>query len=275
MSHCYKYILLTTILLFFYGAAWPDTLILKNETVLVGKVKKKQENSIIFKNSYGAFVVKRDLISKLYETNSYREDIAIRKKLGLNFNAGDIRKNYREGTKKLTKSEEKRLVVSRGKETVKAEKFNSIRIEPIFTYTLGELNSSIPYGYGALLSYSRSFETVSILSLFFKGGYIYHSSDPYELAVSTAAAGPGFTLPLTRSGKNLLTGAVTAGASYMNISNETEEATTWSFTTITHIGYEYSFQSFGTFINIFHLYVYDKDVFFHSLGVSAGLNIKF
>ncbi len=254
-----------------------DTLILKNETVLVGKVKGKYEDRIIFKNSYGAFNVSRDQIKKLYETKSYKEDITIRKKLGLNFNALDIRKNYSEGDKSLTPSEVKKLKA--GTETRKTEKEttrrNRIQIEPVFTKTMGELGSSIPYGYGALLSYSRDFESLPFFNIYLRGGYIYHNNAPYKLGIATTLGGPGFSAPVKGSLNHWITGSVTAGASYMNISNETDKADTISFTTFSHLGYEYRMNRTGFFINICHLYVYDKDVFFHSAGLSAGLIIKF
>ncbi len=69
-----------------------DTLILKDGTVMVGKIRVKTSKSVIFKNYYGVFRVKKRLIRKAYITKKYTTDIAIHKKLGRNYDVKAIKK---------------------------------------------------------------------------------------------------------------------------------------------------------------------------------------
>jgi hypothetical protein len=264
-----------------------DTLILKNGTLLVGKVKNESASDIVFKNTYGAFNVKRSEISNLYITKSYEEDITVRKKLGMDFDLEEIRKNYAAGQKELTEKE-KTLIV-KNKTTGREEKIKSgdmkfsgkIFIEGSGFASIGELKDSIPYGFAGFGGieageYYINNGNRNYLIPWFRAeaGYIRYSGDDASLAGFTGGAGPLWIIPVSDDSRNNMRFALEPGVSSFSVKYKDEKASTFTFTLHSILGYEYSFDYVSVFINLRFMYVYDKDVLFNSAGLSAGVSGK-
>lgn len=268
------------IILFFvpFGAE-SDTLILKNGTLLVGKVKNSSDKSIIFKNYYGAFTVNREEIEKLYLTRTYKEDISLRKKMGMDFSVEDIKKNYEAGEKNLTEQEAAKL-----KTEVKSDSESPIRrggaitIEGGWFYTAGEVNGVIPYGYGVFTAYEQGLDFITggrylfMPGLRIECGYLYYSSGDASLKGPTGSLGPVWLSPVPGGSIRF---SLQPGASGFDVKNGNHSASTFTFTFNSILGYEYTFKDASIFINARYVYVYDKDVFFSSAGVTAGFSYRF
>lgn len=255
-----------------------DTLILKNGTLLVGKVKSSSDKSIVFKNYYGAFTVSRAEIEKLYVTKTYNEDISLRQKMGMDFSVEDIKKNYEAGEKKLTEQEEAKLKTE-VKEPAESplRSGGSIFIEGGWFYSTGEVHDAIPYGYGGFAAYEQGLDFITggryLLMPGFRieCGYLYYSSGDASMKGITGSAGPVWLFPVT--GGNIRF-SMQPGASGLDVENDDLSESTFTFTFHSILGYEYLFSSASIFINAHYLYVYDKDVFFSSIGINAGFSYK-
>lgn len=257
---------------------YSDTLILKNGTLLVGKVKSSGEKSIVFKNYYGAFTVNRLEIDRLYITKTYKEDISLRKKMGMDFSVEDIKKNYEAGEKKLTEQEVAKLQTELKKDTTdRMRRGGSVYIEGGWFSVTGEVRDAIPSGYGGFAAYEQGLDFFTgggyllMPGLRFECGYLYYSSGDAAMKGPTASLGPVWLLPVP--GGNIRI-TLQPGASSFDVENGDLSVSTFTFTFNSILGYEYKFSDASIFINARYIYVYDKDVFFSSAGVTAGFSHK-
>lgn len=255
-----------------------DTIILKDGTFLVGKVKMESSDTIVFKNSYGAFTIKRVEITSLYITKSYREDIAIRRKLGLDFNEAEIRSNYSAGQEELTEKE-KALVIEEKGAGIDSSWRGRIFLDAAGLVSMGELNDSIPYGYMIMCGLETGYDYMGKKSRNFmipwiraEAGYMCFSKGEASLAGFTGGAGPLWIFPVSADFRHSLRFALEPGFSSLIIESGDESASTLTFTFHGVMGYEYSFDSFSLFLNLRYVYVYDRDVLFHNAGISAGIS---
>lgn len=258
----------------------PDTIILRDGTFLVGKVKGESSDSIVFKNSYGAFNINRREITSLYITKSYREDIAIRRKLGLDFNEAEIRSNYSAGQEELTEKE-MALVAEHKTEMRDSALRGKIFIDAAGLLSMGELKDSIPYGYMIMCGVETGYDYVGKNKRNFmipwiraEAGYMSFSKGEASLSGFTAGAGPLWIFPVSADLRHNLRFALEPGFSSLSIENGDERASTFTFTFYGMAGYEYSFDSVSFFVNFRYVYLYDRDVLFHNAGVSAGISAR-
>lgn len=253
-----------------------DTLILKSGTLLVGKVKSSSEESIIFKNYYGAFNVKRGDIDKLYVTKSYKEDIALRKKMGMDFSEQDIKRNYEAGEKKLTEQEEEKLKPDKRSEAP-LRSGGSLSAEGGWLSSYGEVRDTLPYGFCGFIAYEQGLDFIAggrypfMPGLRAEGGYLYYNSGDASMQGFTGSMGPVWLFPVTGGNVRF---SIQPGVSTLDIENGELSASTFTFTLHSILGYEYTFSDASIFINARFLYLYDKDVFFNSAGLSAGFSFK-
>lgn len=257
---------------------YSDTVILKNGTLLVGKVKSESAGHIVFKNSYGAFTVIRKDITKLYITGSYKEDIAIRKKLGMDFSEEDIKNNYTAGQAGLTEKE-RTLVEPDSAAGPDLEADLKFFAEGGGLASAGELRRAIPYGFSFFAGLEvNAFNTESAERNYYipwlraGAGYIAFSRDDSSLEGFTSGAGPLWIFPLPGKRQHNIRFSAEPGISGFRIRDGGESATTFTFTFHSVLGYEYSFSSVSVFINFRYMYVYDRDVVFNSAGLSAGVS---
>jgi hypothetical protein len=271
---------LAVFILLIPSALKSDTIILNDGTFLVGKVKSDSSKTIVFKNSYGAFTIKREDISALYVTKSYKEDIAVRKKLGLDFDEDEIKKNYSAGQKELT-VEEKILIKKDEVKDSKQGVSGWIFLEGAGMASSGELKDVIPYGYGGFagVEIGETYIGNSGRNYFIpwfraEAGFLTYSKGDASLSGFTGGGGPLWLFPLSGSGRDNIRLSLEPGISSIQIENGDADASTLTFTFHSILGYEYSFDYVSLFINLRYMYVYDKDVFYNSMGVSAGVSAR-
>ncbi len=254
-----------------------DTLILKNGSLLVGKVKKSSERSLVFKNYYGAFNVRREEIDKLYITGTYREDIALRKRMGMDFSEEDIKRNYEAGEKKLTPVEEKKLKSGTDEQKEAPWTGGSLFLEGGWFSSYGDVRNTLPYGYGGFIAYEQGVDFITgerymlMPGLRVEAGYLYFAKGEALMKGFTGSLGPVWIIPAP--GGNFRC-SMQPGASSLDIENGELAASSFTFTFYSIFGYEYTFTNASIFINARYLYVYDRDVFYSGAGVTAGVSVK-
>ncbi len=253
-----------------------DTIILKNGTLLVGKVKRENSKIILFKNYYGEFKIPAKQIKQLFKTANYEEDIEIRKKMGKDFDENEIRKNYEAGLKDIKNQKE---------DEKKPEKplwgGGKIFLTGIFNYIFGDLNGSIPYGYGGFLAYDQGPDLLTggrrlpwIPGMRIEGGYLYFNKGDESLSSITISAGPLWQFFLNDGKWGIIGFSVQPGISLLTIKNINETADSNTFTLHSTLGYEYPFGRISLIVQARYMYIFDKDVLFNSAGVSAGVAFK-
>ncbi len=278
---CGKNFIVITIVMFFFtlifcSGIYGDTLILKSGTLLVGKVKSSTGQSIVFKNYYGVFNINRRNIKKLYITKTYKEDILLRETMGLDFSIEDIKKNYEAGVKMLTARELEKI------KTLEEEKASlhcggNIFIEGGWLATIGDVRKTLPYGYGGFLAYEQDLDFITggkyllMPGLRLEGGYLSYNKDETSMKGFTGALGPVWLFPAPGGAIRF---SIQPGASKFNAENGDLRGSTFTFTLHNILGYEYNFSGTSIFINLRYLYVYDRDVFFSSAGITAGFSYK-
>jgi len=272
--------ILTLIILLIPGILKADTIILNNGTLLVGKVKSEFKASIVFKNTYGAFAIQRDDITALYVTKSYKEDIAVRKKLGMDFDEKEIKNNYEAGQKELTEKE-KTLVAEEKVKNVQPGISGKIFLEGAGMASYGELEDAIPYGYVGFAGFETGESYIdnpgrNYMIPWFRAeaGYMTFSKGDLSFSGFTGGAGPLWSFPVSDDCRNNIRLSLEPGISSLRIENGETTASSLTFTFHSILGYEYSFDKFSVFINLRYMYVYDKDIFYNSAGVSAGVSVK-
>lgn len=268
-------------LLFFISELSPllifaDTIILNNGTLLVGKVKEEKASMILFKNYYGKFNISREQIKQLYKTTSYQEDIDIRKKMGKDFDEEEIRKNYEAGLKKIETDPE---IAPKKKKPVWGG--GSLFLSGAFYYVLGDLNDPIPYGYGGFLSYDQGPDYLTggtgrpwIPGFRIEGGYLYFKKGDERLSSISLSAGPLWRFHLKRGKWGIISFSLQPGISLLTIEDTNESRNSNTFTMQSTLGYEYPLGRVSLLLLARHMYVYDRDVLFHSAGVSAGVAFR-
>lgn len=280
-------IILMIYLLMVPSAIKSDTLIMNNGTLLVGKVKRESSLTIVFKNTYGAFTVRRSDITALYITGSYEEDISIRKKLGMDFDVEEIKKNYAAGQKDLTEKEKTLIAKEKTSELSNVSKNTGLDltgkffIESAGIASLGRLRDSIPYGYGGFTGLEAGEKYIDnpgrnsfIPMLRAEAGYLRFEKSDALLSGYTAGVGPLWVFPVSDDSRGNIRFSAEPGISSFSIKKGEVSDSTITFTFHSILGYEYSFDYVSIFLNLRYLYVYDKDVLFNSAGVSAGVSGK-
>ena len=146
---------------------------------------------------------------------------------------------------------------------------------------MGELKDSIPYGYMIMCGLETGYDYSGKSSRNFmipwlraEAGYMGFSKSDALLAGFTGGAGPLWIYPVSADFRHNLRFALEPGFSSLSIENGDESAATFTFTFHGMMGYEYSFDKVSIFVNLRYVYVYDRDVLFHSAGVSAGLSSR-
>jgi len=257
------------------AVSFADTIILKNGTLLVGKIKVKNNKTIVFKNYYGDFQISREQIKELFETDSYVDDIKIRKRLGIDFDEGDIRKNYEAGLKKSTIKEKKETKLND-----QSWRGGKILLSGNYYYVLGDLNEPIPFGFGAMLACDQGLDRLAGYKRHFwmpgiriEGGYFYFSRSDNTLSGITVSAGPLWQYGLGKGYWGTIGFSIQPGMSFLSIKEPGESVKSNTFTLHSTLGYEYPLGRISLFFMTRYMYIYDRDVVFNSIGVSAGVAV--
>src|SRR3990172_11448829 len=122
-----------------------DTIKLIDGSILVGKIVKESTDSMIFSNAYGSFKIKLSNIIDINRTNDYTEDIDNLRKMGVNVNEGEIKRNVEAGQgKKLhLESVSKEIKGKAGNQWVQGR----ISVSGSYFYVPGGIGGRLPWGY--------------------------------------------------------------------------------------------------------------------------------
>lgn len=257
---------LFVIIPYLYASA--DIVSLSDGSVMNGKIIENTDSELIFVNSYGTFKIEKVKIAKYAETTSYKEDLAIRKQMGLKADEETVKRNYLAGEAE--------------KEKIEAKK-NSARISlNIFgSYTFGDLNEVLPLGYGFTIDYEhnlfKSYDLYTIPWIRLEGGYTIYKKDTCRVNGYNISAGPMWLIPLYKDLDLKLIVSVLPGISFLDIDRESTgyKANSNTFTLNSLIGVEIPYGRYGFSLLGRYSYIYDKDVSFNNLGIAAGLSYLF
>lgn len=251
-----------------YNYVSADIVSLSDGSVMNGKVIENSEKEITLVNFYGTFKISKTKIIKLVETASYKEDMEIRKQMGLKTDEESIKRDYMAGEAEKEKKDAKK---------------NSARISISGSrnYTLGKLNSVLPSGYGFTVDYDhnllRSYERDYIPWMRLEGGYSMYKKDSCKVTGYNISAGPVLLFPVMYKFEIKLVLSILPGISFLNIENNSTDYKTGSntFTLNSLAGVEIPYGRYGFIFIGRYTYIYDKDVSLNNLGISAGLSYSF
>ncbi|MCP4130238.1 MAG: hypothetical protein GY754_04585 [bacterium] len=272
------------------GHIFADTVSLKNGTLLVGKVTNLNEQEFIFRNYFGVFKVQRGEIKDMYITNDYKEDIAIFKKLGIEYNEEDIKKNYQAG---LETSEDPYLetldVLRSWKEAQKKDLnrfyyyagWNSFRFSLSGTYMVvnGELGSVFQKGFSTIAAVDKGLDFIAgnsrhfwMPGFRFEAAFHYYQGDSAGFQGFSCSGGPVWIMPPFKKGWGNAVVSLLPGASFLSIEDNdyVSQSSTFSFNALA--GYEYYIKGFTVFVHGRYMYIYDKDVSLNGLGAAIGVS---
>ncbi|MBN2160673.1 MAG: hypothetical protein JW807_14890 [Spirochaetes bacterium] len=303
-------VLFVTIALMAGTAAWADTVILFQGSVLVGKIIEEDDRAIIMKNYYGKFKVKKIKIDNIYKTNSYEEDIALHKKMRLPLDEEQIIRNYnagaeieevttaeegedksRQATEDTQEDKKKGLKVSTvDKEQPGGDKWTSGRLtfSGFFQFTLMSRDSTHPYGMGGYFAFDQGLDFMSggrhpmIPGLRFEGGYINFRNSKFKIYGATAAAGLMWAWPSMKNSWGCFTLGLLPGASYVitrirsSIPAQGDlKGRSINFTPQAIFGYQKSWGVFSLFVQARGMYIMGYSGWDHlSVGAEAGIGFN-
>ncbi len=248
-----------------------DTVSLEDGTVLVGKVIKNDSSEIVFKNSYGVFTLREELICRLYVTDSYNEDIEINRELGQRFDEEEIKRDYLAGTEGLNYKFAAKSMPKR------------ISIFGTSMSAMGKYSDVIPYGFGFFASYEQSLDSMIDSKFYFwmpgirlEAGYMLYEKDLTKLAVTPLSAGPVWLLPFVKNRWGNVIVSLLFGVSLMKVTNDNTgyNSNTSTFTMQSIIGYEYSFGRTVVFIHARYMHIYDANISLNSFGGEFGVGYR-
>ncbi len=275
-----KIILSLAAVMILISALNADTILLSDGTYLVGKIVQWDAYHIIFKNSHGAFAIKKKQLVKLYITGSQLEDIELNKTLGNVIKDEDIINHYLAGMEGMPPGGIDKEDVESG---IKNEDLNKkIRVFFSYYYVMGPLSGVIPSGWGGSVGYSQSINGILPEGaafwaplLYVESEYVLFSGENSKVDDISLYAGPRWEMKY-RGGKwgSLFIQAL-PGFSYLMIENDDYNASSATFSIKASAGYEYKFGDVIGAFSISYLYVYDKQILLHGAGLSLGAVYKF
>lgn len=270
-----------------------DTVILKDGTLLVGKIRKEGENTIIHSSAFGSFTIESKQVSKAYVTASYEEDILIRKKLGLPVDEdiiNNIRENYTKGESNMAKARkeeaEKKTREKSGNESSKDTGNlwvnGRISLSGSIFYNPGRLSPVIPYGFAGHLAIDQGLDMIlKKRNLFWPGlrietGYHDNRQGGAKLTGFTVSAGFGWALPSMKNSWGNCFLALLPGIAILDIEKGSNryKGRSVTFTAQAILGYQYSWKLVTLFLHFRYLYFYDRDVVFNGIGGELGIGFN-
>lgn len=288
--------------------SFADTISLVDGSVLIGKIVAEKDTYYLLGNSFGTFQVKKKYVKDIYVTRSYREDIAIHKKLGIKVNEEKIKKNYLAGVKQQKAMGYKEDVTVGGgegeedqdkkkkKKKKKRKKwwyygrlglagtyFSTFLSESLPTSMTA--NEVLPDGISAQISYEQGMDDLIKKRHFMMPGFkfeftawMYFSKSLFsdasrEISGNLMNAGVKWTFPDLESWWGCIVLEILPGITFLNIKNRdsNEEAMSYTFSMIMALGYEYQWDIVGLQVHLRYNYILDRKVAFHGFGGTVGV----
>jgi hypothetical protein len=281
-----KTIITCTVILFIGSAglipAYADTVKLIEESILVGKILNEDPEKIIFANSYGTFKINKIYISEIYRTVDYTEDVNIQKRIKTDVNVDEIKRNVDAGLEKQ-KILAKRDLEAKKKETP-GDLWNSgrISVSGTFFYVFGRVAGKLPYGYSGFISLDQGLDMglgrrhPMTPGLRFEAGYLFFRKGSLSISGYTGGGGLMWTMPSMKNRGGCFVLAMMPGISYLDIKNGSADkhAKSLTLTAQAIMGYQVSFGVFSMFFHARYIYIYDRNIFFHSIGGELGFGFN-
>jgi hypothetical protein len=257
-----------------------DTIKLIDGSILVGKIVKESTDSMIFSNAYGSFKIKLSNIIDINRTNDYTEDIDNLRKMGVNVNEGEIKRNVEAGQgKKLhLESVSKEIKGKAGNQWVQGR----ISVSGSYFYVPGGIGGRLPWGYSGHIALDQGLDMIPgkrhpmMPGIRFEGSYLHFNKGSYRISGYSAGGGLMWAMPSMNNKGGCFVFAVMPGASMIEIKNSYagKRARSLTFTGNALAGYQVSFGVFSMFLHARYLYIYDQDVLFHSIGGECGFGFN-
>lgn len=267
-----------------------DTVKLVDGTVLVGKIVKTQKGELIFSNAYGTFTIQAKDITQQYATKNYDEDIQIHRQLGEKINNAaiiQIKKNYIAGVKNKEKIEKENEPKKKKKKKKKKYGGNlwvsgRLSLSGSFYYTIGDINEVLPLGFSGNFALDQGLDMAikkrhpMMPGIRFEFGYLHLEQGTAKISGYMAFTGLIWAFPSMNNSWGNIVLALMPGMSFIDIErvNSNYSVTSNTFSSQIILGYQYSFGVVVLFIHSKYLYIYDKDVLFHSIGFEAGVGFN-
>jgi len=275
-------ILKCIIIIFFYSnPSFADIVTLKDKSVIIGKIITQNKRIITFKNSYGLFKIRRSIITKIFISKDYKDDIKFLSKMGITIDEEAIKKDYFAGygikKKKLAKHKE---IASKKKKDTTPDRWTGGQIAFSGTYysIIGQLKKILTIGYGGQLTFDQGLDGLmdNKRHFWFPGirietDYQYYGKDMAKLSITSASSGPKWLLPLGKNHRGKIVLSVLPGLSYLQVKKWDIEKNSISFSLNSIMGYEYFFEGVSFFIHTRHVSVFDRDVNLNSIGGTIGI----
>jgi hypothetical protein len=277
----YRLTLIFAVIPVLVSILYADTILLSDGTYLVGKVVEWDAYHIIFKNSHGAFAIKKKQLVKLYVTGNQLEDIELNKTLGNVMKDEDIIKHYLAGMDGMPLGGIDREDLEASLQNSKPE----FKIYGFLSYynTYGRLAEKLPSGIGFSLGYSQSlsgfFSSQSAFWLpliFLEPEVIFFKGDLAELDDFSIYAGPRWDIKVAGGKYGIVSIQTMAGYTHLKIKDQDSEVESNTVSFKLKTGYEYPvYDNFITSIYLSYLYIHDEVVPLTGAGVSFALSYKF
>lgn len=228
-----------------------DTIMLYQGSAMVGKIISEDKTAIVFTNYFGTYRIKRIKIDDIYKTDSYEDDIALHRRLNLEYNEDMIKKNYtagqdrKDGKKPLRLREpgtqeeaapdsdqaaplptpEKETKKEPRADTTEGDHWKSGRLSfsGAFHYNLGSSSAALPYGYAGYFALDQGLDFTSgklkpgIPGLRFEAGYVYFKKGSYSMTGYIAGGGLMWALPTMKNSWGCFIIALLPGATYLEV----------------------------------------------------------
>lgn len=267
-------LLIAVLIINIYTApAAADMIQLKDGTIVDGKIIKKNKKKITIKNYYGTFTIKRKKIKSIFISKDYEEDTEAGKQTAVKTEDKPEVEKKPEIEVKTKPGIKEDLKEKPGTDTCKD--ISAIRISALGTYliTTGRLKEAIPYG----SSYTIAFDFINITpswlpDIRFEGGYLLYRKDPAKVTGYTASGGPAWLFPCIKNKWGNFILSFLPGMSFLNIQNDTEKATSNTFSLHSLLGYEYYIGNVSFFLQGRYFYISDVNVSLNSYGGCAGIS---
>lgn len=247
--------------------SFADVVSLTDGTVLNGKLIEDKKNEIVFANYYGTFRIHKAKIIKIVQTRSYKEDIQIKKKMGVEVEEEKVKLNYQAGEAGKKKRDQNKI-------------YARITLTGIGIFTFGRLSSVLPFGYGGALDYDQNLSIGNnrayIPWLRLEGGYSLYRKKSAVVQGFNAAGGLMWLVPLGPREEARLVFSILPGISFLNIkkSSTNYKAKSNTFTAHGIVGIEFPFGRVAFTILGRYTYIYDKEVALHNVGCAIGLSFS-
>ncbi len=260
-------ILFSLLLLLIAGVLLPhplhgDIVNLVEGTKVMGEIVNEDKNGVTLDNSYGTFKIKRsDIVSivripKKMNTDQLLTGTATNE----NINQLNVKSDLNENARHWTAGQ--------------------IGFSGTYFYLMGDIANKIPYGYSTHLWLDQELgmfikkRNPLIPEVRIEGGYLNFQRGSYRMSGFNASGGFVWTFSMLKMLGGSLVFGLLPGEAFLNIENEETGIAVSSntFTAQALGGYKKTFYGrISLFIHGRYIYIYDNDVFFHTVGGAIGI----